>query len=58
MAHSIRKTKELIALATGITNHCHGCIGVHVYTLIKLGVTRQEFFDILGMTIYMGGGLH
>lgn len=51
-----KKTKELIALAIGIASHCDGCIGFHVQTLIKLGVTREEFLEMLGMTIYMGGG--
>ena len=51
-----KKTKELIALALGIAAHCDGCIGFHVQTLIKLGVTRAEFIEMLGMAIYMGGG--
>ena len=51
-----KKVKELIALAIGIATYCDGCIGFHVQTLIKLGVTREEFLEMLGMTIYMGGG--
>jgi AhpD family alkylhydroperoxidase len=51
-----KKTKELIALALGIAGHCDGCIGFHVQTLIKLGVTRAEFLEMLSMAIYMGGG--
>lgn len=51
-----KKTKELIALAIGITSHCDGCIGFHVQTLIKLGITRQEFLEMLGVAVYMGGG--
>jgi AhpD family alkylhydroperoxidase len=51
-----KKTKELIALALGISGHCDGCIGFHVQTLIKLGVTREEFLEMLSMAIYMGGG--
>lgn len=51
-----KKTKELIALALGIAAHCDGCIGFHVQALIKLGVTREEFVETLGMAIYMGGG--
>jgi len=51
-----KKTKELIALAIGITTRCDGCIGFHAQTLVRLGVTRQEFLEMLGMTIYMGGG--
>jgi AhpD family alkylhydroperoxidase len=51
-----QKTKEMIALAIGITSHCDGCIGFHVKALIKLGITREEFLEVLGMTTYMGGG--
>lgn len=51
-----KKTKELIALALGIAAHCDGCIGFHVQTLIKLGVTRSEFLEVLSMAVYMGGG--
>ncbi len=51
-----KKTKELIALALGIAAHCDGCIGFHVQTLVKLGVTRAELEEVLGMAVYMGGG--
>lgn len=51
-----KKTKELIALAIGISTRCDGCIGFHTEALIKLGVTREEFEEVLGMAVYMGGG--
>jgi len=51
-----KKTKELIALAIGIAKQCDGCIGFHTRTLIRLGVTREEFTEMLGMAVYMGGG--
>ncbi len=51
-----QKVKEMIALAIGITSHCDGCIGFHVKALIKLGITREEFLEILGVATYMGGG--
>jgi len=51
-----QKTKELIALALAIAARCDGCIGFHVQTLIKYGVTRHELLETLGMAIYMGGG--
>lgn len=51
-----KKTKELIALALGIAAHCEGCIGFHTQSLIKLGVTREEFLETLSMAVYMGGG--
>ena len=51
-----RKTKELIALALGVASRCDPCIGFHMRTLVKLGVTRQEIDETLGVTTYMGGG--
>lgn len=50
------KTKELIALALGIAAHCDGCIGFHSQALVKLGTSREELLETLGMAIYMGGG--
>jgi AhpD family alkylhydroperoxidase len=51
-----KKTKELIALAIGVAMRCDGCIGFHVDALVKLGATRAEVEETLGMAIYMGGG--
>ena len=50
------KTKELIALAIGITQHCSGCIGFHVKALLKLGCSRKELEETLSVCVYMGGG--
>jgi AhpD family alkylhydroperoxidase len=51
-----KKTKELIALAIGVSSRCDGCIGFHVKTLIDLGTTRKEIAEVMGMCMYMGGG--
>ena len=51
-----KKTKELIALALSVAARCDPCIGFHMQTLVKLGVTRQEVDETLGVTTYMGGG--
>lgn len=50
------KTKELIALAIGVAEHCEGCIGFHVKKLVQLGATREEIVETLGVNVYMGGG--
>ena len=50
------KTKELIALALGVAARCDACIGFHTQALVKLGATRQELDEALGVTTYMGGG--
>lgn len=51
-----KKTKELIAMALAVANHCPGCIGFHAETLVKLQTTRAEYIEMLGMAVYMGGG--
>lgn len=51
-----KKTKELIAMALAVANHCPGCIGFHSQTLVKLHATREELIETLGMAVYMGGG--
>ena len=51
-----KKNKELIALALGVAARCDGCIGFHAQALAKLGATREEFIEVLGMAVYMGGG--
>lgn len=51
-----KKTKELIAMGIAIALRCDGCIGFHSRNLVKLGTTRQEYEEMLGIAIYMGGG--
>jgi len=51
-----KKTKELIALALGVAVRCDACIGFHAQALVKLGATRAEVEETLGMAVYMGGG--
>jgi AhpD family alkylhydroperoxidase len=50
------KTKELIALALGVGVRCDACIGFHMQSLVRLGATRAEIEEALGMAVYMGGG--
>ena len=50
------KTKEFITLAIGVAQRCDGCIGFHVRTLVKMGMTFEELNEILGIAVYMGGG--
>jgi AhpD family alkylhydroperoxidase len=51
-----KKTKELIALAIGIATRCDGCIGFHTEALVRLGASKAEVEECLGMAVYMGGG--
>ncbi|TCT35478.1 carboxymuconolactone decarboxylase family protein [Martelella mediterranea] len=50
------KTKEYVALGIAIAIRCEPCIAFHTRSLVKMGVTREEFEEVLGTAIYMGGG--
>lgn len=50
------KTKELISLALGVAARCEGCVAFHAQALVKLGATRAEVAETLGVAIQMGGG--
>ena len=50
------KTKEIMALGIAIATRCDSCIGFHVKSLIRLGITRAELCEALAMATYMGGG--
>jgi len=50
------KTKELIALAIGVTVRCDGCLAFHAKAAERHGASREEILETLGMAIYMGGG--
>ena len=51
-----KKTKELITVALSVAARCEPCIGFHVQALVKLGASRQELNEVLGVAVYMGGG--
>ena len=53
---AIEETKELIALAIGVAKQCDACIGFHTQALRKLGATDEEVSEMLGVSVYMGGG--
>ena len=50
------KTKEFIAMAIGVAARCDGCLGFHAKALVRLGATPEEFQEMLGVAVYMGGG--
>lgn len=50
------KTKELIAVAISVAQRCDGCIGFHTRGAVRAGATREEFLEMIGVAIMMGGG--
>lgn len=50
------KTRELIAIAVGVTRQCDGCIVVHTDAALKAGATREEIAEALGVAISVNAG--
>ena len=55
-AHLDAKTRELIALAVGVTRQCDGCITTHVHAACKQGATAEEIAEALGVAIAVNAG--
>ncbi|RMH92912.1 carboxymuconolactone decarboxylase family protein [Lysobacter pythonis] len=49
-------TRELIALAVAVTTRCDGCIAVHADAARKLGVSREEIAEALGVAVALNAG--
>jgi AhpD family alkylhydroperoxidase len=50
------KTRELIALAVAVTLRCDGCITVHIDAARKLGATKEEVAEALGVAVSINAG--
>ncbi|HVY85851.1 MAG TPA: carboxymuconolactone decarboxylase family protein [Caulobacterales bacterium] len=50
------KTKELIAYALSVATRCDPCITYHAKAAARLGASKEEIAETLGMAIYMGAG--
>jgi AhpD family alkylhydroperoxidase len=54
--HLDAKTRELIALAVAISLRCDGCIAVHSAEAKKVGATKEEIAEALGVAISVNAG--
>lgn len=54
--HLDGKTRELIALACAVTLRCDGWITVHGQQALKLGATREEIAEALGVAVALNAG--
>ena len=50
------KTKELVALAIGVSTRCAPCIAYHTEGALRHGASREAIAEVLAMAIYMGAG--
>lgn len=51
-----RRVKELMALAISVVKRCDGCIAHHARAVARLGVSRDEVAEAIGVALLMDGG--
>ena len=54
--HLDAKTRELIALAVAVSLRCDGCIAVHSAAAHKLGASKEEIAEALGVSVSVNAG--
>jgi AhpD family alkylhydroperoxidase len=50
------KTRELIALAVSVTTRCDGCISAHTAEAVRIGLSREEIAEALGVAVALNAG--
>ncbi len=50
------KTKELMAVALGISALCEHCIKLHTPLAVRAGASREELLEAAGVAMMMKGG--
>jgi AhpD family alkylhydroperoxidase len=54
--HLDAKTRELIAIGVAISLRCDGCITVHTEAARRLGATKAEIAEALGVAVSVNAG--
>ncbi len=50
-----KKTKEMLGLVSSLVLRCDDCVKYHVERCFDLGVTENEFFEIIAIGNVVGG---
>ncbi|MGB7435848.1 MAG: carboxymuconolactone decarboxylase family protein [Candidatus Acidiferrum sp.] len=50
------KVRQLISIAVAVTTRCDGCITFHTDGALKVGATKQEVAEALGVAMAMNAG--
>jgi AhpD family alkylhydroperoxidase len=51
------KTKEMLGLVASLVLRCDDCIAYHVAQCHEAGVNRDEFFEVFGVGLVVGGSI-
>ena len=49
------KTKELLGLVASTVLRCDDCVKYHLETCYKLGITKEEMMEAMGVATLVGG---
>ena len=52
-----RRTKEMLGLASSMVLRCDDCISYHLLECRKLGVSREELFEVFSVALTVGGSI-
>ena len=51
------RTKEMLGLVASMVLRCDSCISYHIQQCHEAGLTREEFFEIFGVGLIVGGSI-
>jgi AhpD family alkylhydroperoxidase len=51
------KTKEMLGLVSSLVLRCDDCVTYHIVRCHEEGVTREEFLEIFGVGLVVGGSI-
>ena len=51
------ETKELMALTASMVLRCNDCIDYHLETTVKLGFSREQIDEAIGIAMLVGGSI-
>ena len=51
------ETKELLALTASMVLRCNDCIDYHLETTVKMGFSKEEIDEAVGVAMLVGGSI-
>jgi AhpD family alkylhydroperoxidase len=51
------KTLELLGLSTSMVLRCDDCVTYHIIRSLQIGVTNEELYDALNVSLIVGGSI-
>ena len=51
------QVKEMLGLVSSLVLRCDDCVKYHIEKCFELGVTREQFFEILSVANLVGGSI-